>query len=189
MPIAIVLPTAVCSNSTTTAGATFGCGTTSSLGRVCPGTCNSGFFGTVSAACTPAGWNVSGVCTRTCPGNPINPTNCVFNCPATLVNQTCTAQCIVNSTVGFTPSVPGAPFSTCQSNGLWSAVTGTCNRGCVGAPAPQPSATFVRPTVAAVGHRCNATCSNGTSGDVFATCPPNTFTWSVNNTQPCAAGA
>lgn len=82
----------------------------------------------------------------------------------------------------------GVPTSVCQPSRVWSPVVGSCERGCTGSPAAVQNATFTCAAVTAVGQRCNATCRNGTVGNVFATCQATTFTWAVNTMQPCTTG-
>lgn len=170
----IYLCAAACTGSPTANGATFSCGATSSFGSVCVGTCNAGFVGTINATCTGTAWAVSGACTRTCTGNPSNPTNGRFTCPVTSAGQTCTAQCDAN--VGFVPSAPGMPSAMCLSNGAWTVPTGSCVRGCIGMPTAPANAVWSCPTVTAVGQTCNGT--RDSAGSLFATCQAD-FTWAT----------
>lgn len=58
-----------------------------------------------------------------CIGSPSNPSNGVFSCTSpAAVGSVCTATC----NTGFDPGSGGLPSATCQANGSYGAVTGTC---------------------------------------------------------------
>lgn len=162
-----VTPTTCAGSPANPANGIYSCGTSSSPGRVCTATCNTGFTGLPSATCLSTGlWSATtGACqqqstTITCKNSPANPTNGVFNCgTSSSVGRVCTAAC--NS--GFT----GAPSATCLSNGAWSGVTGQCSSSSTGGGDSCPA-----PTVSPQ-QRANCFCSGKALGryqDVTYSC-------------------
>lgn len=94
-------------------------------GSTCHTTCSEGFSGAVNVTCLPNGeWSkVPGSCLAKCSTAPApaQPAHGTFKCsPDSTAGQMCTGKC--------DPGFAGSLNVTCQSDGHWGAISGTCTR-------------------------------------------------------------
>ncbi|KAF8059394.1 Svep1 [Scenedesmus sp. PABB004] len=176
-------PIPVCGAPPTITGGSFSCGGgQSAVGSTCEAVCDAGLVGDVSITCDEGGvWSaVKGSCKPGCSGKklPDQPANGAWpgeDCFEVLRGQDCTGKC----DLGF----KGAPKTTCNADGSFTATTGACKEStdpCTGTPPNPPTgATFNCPASTPHLSTCNGTCPRGffgsPAGSPVATCFAGTW--------------